>query len=102
MQEKTQQLPPAHEDGNEVEPNGPEMWFTVPQDDADIEKMKLVADKVIAGQERLYIFMAFEYPDKSLPPNKLRLTEQCRWVKDNFEAWHLCGSNRTITIDARR
>lgn len=86
----------------EIEANSSELFFTVPNDDAGVVKMATEANKVLAGKKRMYVFLVFKYKDKSLSDDQMRLTELCRWAEGNFEAWHLCGVNRTTTVGANQ
>lgn len=96
--------PPIPGDASaELERNGSELFFTYPNpDDGDdaMVKMASAARQVLAGQLRMYVFVAFKYSDTSLPSGTVRLTETCRWAEGNFEAWHFCGVNRTTVVDA--
>lgn len=85
----------------EIEANSPELFFTTPSDDESLVKMAIEANQVLEGKKRMYIFLAFKYRDEGLASDKKRLSELCRWAEGNFEAWHLCGVNRTTVVGVK-
>lgn len=95
-------LPNGDEAPAEIEANSPELFFTTPGDDEGFVKMAIEARQVLAGKKRMYVFLTFKYRDQSLPIDKMRLTELCRWAEGNFEAWHLCGVNRTTVVSVKQ
>jgi hypothetical protein len=67
----------------EIEANSGELFFTAP-DEKDALQASTEAHEVLAGNEKLYLFVAFKYRDNSLEKNMARLTESCRWAEGNF------------------
>ncbi len=52
-------------------------------------------DDVASGKTVLYVFIAFKYRDKTMPPGKNGVTEDCFWFSGNF-ARHNCGRGRAF------
>ncbi len=83
----------------EMEPNGPELFYSTPNDDAGLVQVAREAQRVLNGRKIFYLFIGFRYRDADLPAGKVRLTELCRWAQGSFDAWHFCGVNRTVVLD---
>jgi hypothetical protein len=82
---------------NELQPGDhPEHFFTVPGNDPDTASLGAMYPAFISGEQRLYIFIAVKYKDRTLPPKTVTMTEFCGWFSGTFEMWHNCGHNRVI------
>ncbi len=72
----------------------PEHFFSAPGADDEIASMWGAYQLVLAGKQRMYVFVTLKYTDKELPSNKVRVTEFCGWFVRTFDVWHNCGSGR--------
>lgn len=90
--------PPPSSPISEIQPGvakvPPEHYFSTPDNDKEIANLWSKYQAAMANQQRLYLFVSMKYFDKSLPSDKVRVTEFCGWFIGNFDMWHNCGSNR--------
>ena len=82
---------------DEIQPGlNPQHFFSIPENDSEIEQFEAQAQDTLNGKTRLYIFVTMKYLDAALLPNQGRVTEFCGWFLGTFDMWHDCG-NRIYT-----
>lgn len=96
--------PAPEPDTQEVDINPgdlPKHFFSFPDNDDQIAAFTEVANAVLAGKMRIYVFVTLKYLDQNVPRKQMRVTAFCGWFQDNFDMWHNCGMNRTYMTALR-
>jgi len=80
---------------DELHPNAEkELSFYVPEPPSPVLTSQY--ESILAGKQRLYVFVALKYRDAALAANEVRVTEFCGWFSGRLDSWGNCGHNRTF------
>lgn len=80
---------------DELHPNAQkQLFFSVPEPPSPFLTSQY--ESILAGKQKLYIFVALKYRDAALAGSEVRVTEFCGWFSGTLDSWGNCGHSRTF------